>query len=137
MVAIASLLACGAAGAGGRAGRKADRWIGRDASELLMQLRVDGRSVRIEEDDATGETRYIWETYNAAYTSKRVVAEDSRVIGMQGGTPIFETNVATQDVFHPATDRCTVTYTADSEGVVRRADYIGDACDWDIKAPRH
>ena len=34
-----------------RAKGKADEWIGRDASELLLQLRVDGGRVEITEDD--------------------------------------------------------------------------------------
>ncbi len=35
---------------------KADAWIGRDAADLLTQLRVDGGRVRIEEIESTGET---------------------------------------------------------------------------------
>ena len=42
-----------------RARSKADAWVGREASELLMQLRVDGGRVRIDEIEATGDHLHV------------------------------------------------------------------------------
>lgn len=120
----------------GRAKRKADQWIGRDASELLLALRVDGGRVEIEEDEATGETRYIFRTWEDAYYATVVTGTDSHMIGVDRGTPIFQENVYTKQVYVPPTHRCTVVFTADAEGIVRDWRYEGPVCAQDIARPK-
>lgn len=114
-----------------RATAKADAWIGRDAADLLTQLRVDGGRVQIDENDETGETSYTWETWNPDWVENRVVG--SEIAPGPGG--IFHTTY-TQDVYHPATVRCIVTFHADKEGIVRRWDYEGDTCSRDVEKPK-
>lgn len=130
------------AGSEKRAAAKADAWLGRDASELLLQLRVDGGRVQINESEDSDETSYTWETWNSEYTEKVVTGVDRQIIGMtQGGngvaaTPIFNETVYTQDVYHPATHRCDITFYADAEGIIRRWAYVGNACRYDIAKPK-
>ena len=120
----------------GRARRKADQWIGRDASELLLALRVDGGRVEIEEDEASGETRYIFRTWNDAYYTTVVTGTDSRMIGIDRGTPIFHEDVHTKQVYVPPSHRCTIVFTADIEGIVRDWRYEGEVCAQDIARPK-
>ena len=65
-----------------RANAKADAWLGKDASELLMQLRVDGGRVQINENDATNETSYTWSTWNPAWNEEVVTGVDQQMIGL-------------------------------------------------------
>ncbi|MCW4456154.1 hypothetical protein OK348_15295 [Flavobacterium sp. MXW15] len=122
-----------------RADRKADAWIGRDASELLLQMRVDGGRVNIEEDDEKGETRYTWSTWNPAWTETTTYQGD--VIGMTPGakggpsTPIFGQGT-TVKTHHPATHRCNITFIADMEGIIRSWRYTGSRCANDIDKPK-
>ncbi|WP_454829093.1 hypothetical protein [Pseudoxanthomonas wuyuanensis] len=125
-----------------RATAKADAWLGRDASELLMQLRVDGDRVRIAEIEETGETSYTWSTWNSAYTEKVVTGVDRQMIGMTPGgqgvaaAPVFSETVYTEDVYHPPTHRCDITFYADMEGIIRRWEYAGSACRTDVVKPK-
>ncbi|GAB2501121.1 hypothetical protein [Lysobacter humi (ex Lee et al. 2017)] len=121
----------------GRAKRKADEWVGRDASELLLQLRVDGGRVEIEEDEATDETRYIFRTWDDAYYKTVVTGSDQHMIGVDRGTPIYQETVYTDQVFVPAQHRCTIVFTADPEGIIRHWRYEGDVCVQDIKRPKN
>ncbi len=139
--AIAALLlapaVCSAQGSK-RANAKADAWLGRDASELLMQLRVDGGRVDIEENDETGETSYTWSTWNPAWTE--VVQTGGGVVGVVPGgrgvapTPIFAPT-QTHQIDHPATHRCDITFHANAEGIIHRWVYTGDRCSRDIERP--
>jgi len=113
-----------------RATSKADAWIGRDASELLLQLRVDGGRVRIREIEATGETAYTWDTWNAGRTETVITGSDFTP------GPVVTKNIYTKDVYHPPAHRCGVTYYADMEGIVRRWEYAGKSCGRDVAKPK-
>ncbi|WP_242101378.1 MULTISPECIES: hypothetical protein [unclassified Lysobacter] len=120
-----------------RANARADAWLGRDAGELLLQLRVDGDRVQITENDESGETAYTWSTWNPAWTEEVVTAVDTRPIGATaGGGLLLGQTVYTEDVHHAATHRCDVTFFADSDGVIRRWEYTGNRCTWDIQKPK-
>ncbi len=122
-----------------RANAKADAWLGRDASELLLQLRVDGGRVEIVENDDTGETSYTWSTWNPAW--RETVTTGGQVVGMLPGgsgvapTPIFAPTES-YTVDHAATHRCDITFYANMEGIISRWDYVGDACVHDIARPK-
>lgn len=116
---------------GGRARSKADAWIGKDASALLMQLRVDGGSVQIDEIDATNETSYTWTTSNAAWTE-----EINDVHTAPIGPGLMQQTVSTTEVHHAATHRCTLTFFADADGIVRRWAAEGSRCGTDVLAPK-
>lgn len=131
-IALALLLNSSASQAGSkRANRKADAWIGRDASDLLMQLRVDGGRVNIVEDEETGETSYTWSTWNPAWTEEVVTGVDTQYMG-----PVINQTIYTADVHHDATHRCDLTFFANQEGIVTRWSYIGDGCGADIAKPK-
>lgn len=125
----------------GRAKRKAEAWIGRDASELLLQLRVDGGHVEIEEDEATDETRYIFRTWDSGYYQTVIVGGSENLIGVQnvGGAqvPIYQDNYIRERQYVPPTHRCTIVFTADPEGIIRHWRYEGDVCVQDIKRPKN
>ncbi|WP_123831067.1 hypothetical protein [Luteimonas sp. 100069] len=106
---------------------KASAWLGRDAGELLIQLRVDGGRVQIEEAD--GETHYTWTSINKAWNEQVVVASSS----LFGLVP---TTVVSQNIQHPEQHRCQITYVADREGKIRRYRYAGPMCRQDIVAPK-
>lgn len=118
---------------------RADAWVGRDAGDLLLQLRVDGGRVRIIEDDEAGETHYVWSSWNPAWTE--TVTTGGGVVGMVPGgrgfapTPIFGATEQ-HEIHHEATHRCDVTFTADLEGIVQRWEYTGRNCRQDIRRPR-
>lgn len=116
---------------------KAQAWIGRDASVLLLQLRVDGNRVQIEEDDATLETRYTWRTVTPAWVEK-VHVSGGQFMYMEstgnGQRPVFAP-IVYEERPHPELHRCDVTYIADSEGIVRRWEHRGPECDADIVGP--
>ena len=139
---ILSLLNYGACQAGSkRADSKADAWVGRDASDLLMQLRVDGGRVSIFENEETGETSYTWSTWNPAWTEEVVTGVDTHVVGvvgLAGGAmmPITNQTVYTKDVHHDATHRCDLTFFADQDGIVTRWSYTGTRCGTDIAKPK-
>lgn len=117
---------------------KAEDWVGRDASDLLLQLRVDGDSVQIEELES-GETSYTWDTWNPAYIQQVVTGTSNQVVGMGPGPrggPIMNQTVHTKDVYVPATHRCIVTFYADMLGIIRRWEYEGKSCRRDISRPR-
>lgn len=140
-LACALLAASGAAGAqtlGAGARASADGWIGREASQLLMQLRVDGGRVQIEEDDATLETRYTWRTVVPAYTEQVKVGGGEFLYmeptGTSGERPVFAP-IIVEDVHHAEEHRCDITYIADRDGVVRRWQHRGPQCDTDIVGP--
>ena len=62
-----------------RAKGKADEWIGRDASDLLLQLRVDGGRVEISEDDerrAQDEVQKLTDRY-VAEIDKALAAKET------------------------------------------------------------
>lgn len=117
---------------------KAQAWVGRDASQLLMQLRVDGGRVQIVEDDATMETRYIWRTVTPAWT-ERVHVSGGEFMFMEstgnGQRPVFAP-IVYDEVDHPELHRCAITYVADREGVVRRWEQDGPNCAEDIVGPK-
>ena len=131
---------------------KADAWIGRDASALLLQLRVDGGRVDIDEDDATGETKYTWHTWNDAWVETRtsggglsygnpseagsVMVGETQGGGGVAGAPIYRAPTYSTSIQHASTHRCDVTFVADADGIVRRWQFEGSACGSDIKAPK-
>lgn len=117
-----------------RAHGKADEWIGRDASDLLLQLRVDGGRVAITEDDEAGETRYSWSTINPAWTE--TWTEQGNLVGVDRGTPIYAPGQA-YERHHAATHRCTITFIADLEGTIRDWEMHGDACGSDVRRPKN
>lgn len=104
---------------------RADQWIGRDAGELLLRFRVDGNQAQIVEDDDTGETHYTWHSATRAWTE--TVQTQGQVIGMHGRTPVFGQG-ASYTVDHPSLLKCRVTFTADSEGIIRRWTMDGNRC---------
>ncbi|NIJ70132.1 hypothetical protein [Xanthomonas sp. 60] len=133
-------LACTAAGAselGAEARAKAHAWLGRDASELLLQLRVDGGRVQIVEDEQTQQTRYTWSTNTPAWTERvRVSGGDLLGVTVQNNVQIPHfTPIVYDEIHHPLKHRCDITYIADSEGVIRQWDYSGTECDQDIVGP--
>jgi hypothetical protein len=153
LLAAAGMATQAPAQGGKRARNKADAWIGRDASELLLQLRVDGGRVDIEEDDATGETRYTWRTWNPAWVETVTTGGDlsfggpgaggGTMVGMAPGagpnapgTPVFQSPTHTYQVQHAATHRCDVTFFADADGIVARWEFTGSNCSNDIRAPK-
>ena len=117
---------------------KAGAWVGRDASDLLMELRVDGGRVQIDEDDATMETRYTWRTVTPAWT-ERVHVSGGEFMFMEstgnGQRPVFAP-IVYDEIDHPEMHRCDVTYIADREGVVRRFEINGPECDADVVGPK-
>ncbi len=117
-----------------RAQGKADEWIGRDASDLLLQLRVDGGRVEITEDDQAGETRYSWATINPAWTETWTTG--GNVVGISYGAPIYDSPVQVHERHHDATHRCTITFIADLEGIIRRWEMHGNACRSDVRRPK-
>jgi len=127
-----------ASGQGGVGASKANAWVGRDASQLLMQLRVDGGRVQIDEDDATMETRYTWRTVTPAWVEKVKVAGGEFMFMESTGNgqrPVFAP-IVYDEIDHPELHRCSITYIADSEGVVRRWQQDGPNCDEDIVGPK-
>ena len=128
----------GATQGSGWATAKADEWVGRDAAELLLQLRVDGDRVQIEELES-GETSYTWRTWNPAYVKQVVTGTTNQVVGMSPGPrggAIINQIAHTKDVYVPATHRCEVTFYADIHGIIRRWEYQGNSCRRDISRPR-
>lgn len=116
------------------ASARAQSWVGQDASQLLMALRVDGGRVKIEEDNATMETRYIWRTVTPAWTERIHVSGGELVhVHVRGNVHIPEyTPIVYDEIDHPEMHRCDVTYVADREGVVQRFDLSGPDCDADV-----
>jgi len=106
---------------------KASAWLGRDAGELLIQLRVDGGRVQIEEAD--GETHYTWTSINKAW-NEHVVVSSGSLFGL------MPTTVVSQNIQHPEQHRCQITYVADREGKIRRYRYAGPMCRQDIVPPK-
>lgn len=123
-----------------RARNKADEWIGRDARDLLLQLRVDSGQVAITEDDDSGETRYTWDNWTRPWVETYTTG--GNVVGMAGGgngmapTPIFDGPAQQHEVHHPARHRCTMTYIADMEGIIRRWEMTGSDCASTTRRPR-
>lgn len=120
-----------------RAKARADAWMGREAGQLLTQLRVDGGRVQIVEDDRTLETRYTWSTRDEAWIEKIKVGggELLYVESTGNGTrPVFAP-IIYDEVHHPVAHRCDITYIADSEGVLRRWEHHGPKCADDIVGP--
>lgn len=128
---VLALIGTGAGAESKRATAKADAWIGKDASELLLQLRVDDGRVQIREIEETGETAYTWSTWNQAWTETVMTGSE-----LTPG-PVLTQTIYTQDVHHDATHRCDITFYADSEGVVRRWEYNGKSCGADIAKPKN
>lgn len=116
-----------------RAKSKADEWIGRDASDLLLQLRVDGGRVEISEDDEAGETHYSWSTINPAWIE--TWTEQGPLQGVHRGVPIFGPG-QTHERYHEATHRCTITFIADLEGIIQGWKMHGNACRSDVRRPK-
>lgn len=116
-----------------RAKGKADEWIGRDASDLLLQLRVDGGRVEISEDDEAGETHYSWSTINPAWIE--TWTEQGQFMGTERGVPIFGPG-QTYEYYHEATHRCTITFIADLEGIIQGWKMHGNACRSDVRRPK-
>ncbi|MEG2806026.1 hypothetical protein [Stenotrophomonas sp.] len=117
----------------------ADGWIGRDASALLLQLRVDGGRVQIDEDDATLETRYTWTTIQPAWTEKVYVSGGEFLYNEptppSGYRPVFAP-IHYRNVEHPPVHRCDISYIADREGRVQRWVANGIQCDEDVVGPQ-
>ena len=116
---------------------KANAWVGRDASELLLQLRVDGGRVQIGEVDALMVTRFTWRTVTPAWT-ERVHVSGGELIGVTIQNNVHlphYTPIVYDEVDHPEKHRCDVTYVADREGVVRRWEHQGPHCSDDIVGP--
>jgi len=120
------------------AATKAGAWVGRDASSLLMELRVDGGRVQIDEDDSTMVTRYTWRTVTPAWTERVHVSGGDLVhVHVRGNLHIPEyTPIVYDEIDHPEKHRCDVTYVADREGVVRRFEIKGPECDADVVGPK-
>lgn len=119
----------------GRAKSKADEWIGRDASDLLLQLRVDGGRVQITEDDEAGQTHYTWSTINPAWIETWTTG--GNVVGISYGAPMYDGPVQVHERHHEATHRCSITFIADMEGIVRKWEMNGSACGSDVKRPKN
>ena len=153
LVAAAAFAGEGLAQGSTRGRSKADAWVGRDASELLLQLRVDGGRVDIDENDETGETSYAWRTWNPAWTETVTTggglsyggpgAAGGNMVGMAPGAgrgapgvPVFQAPTETHHVDHAATHRCDVTFYASAEGIVTRWEFTGQNCKQDIRAPK-
>jgi len=117
---------------------KAEPWIGRDASDLLLELRVDGGRVQIVEDDAAMETRYMWRTVTTAWT-ERIHVSGGEFLGLRiqpnGQIPEYSP-IVYEETHHPEKHRCDVTYVADREGVIRRFELKGPECDADVIGPK-
>ncbi|MDR7191800.1 hypothetical protein [Luteimonas terrae] len=133
---LASLVTAADTSAGAHA--KAGAWVGRDASALLMELRVDGGRIQIDEDDATLETRYTWRTVTPAWT-ERIHVSGGELIGVTVRNNVHMphyTPIIYDEVDHPEKHRCDITYVADREGVVRRFELKGPDCDEDVVGPK-
>lgn len=100
----------------------ADSWIGRDASELLVQWPID-RGFYTSEDAQTGETAYSFNFGAAAYSYNKPVG--STVAPGPGGltqTYYYETvNVAAQH-------HCEIVFYANADGIITRYAYDSRLC---------
>ncbi|RMH91009.1 hypothetical protein EBB59_08660 [Lysobacter pythonis] len=125
--------------------RKLDAWLDRDASQLLMEWRVDGDYLDIEENDDTGETLYTWRFWNEAWNERVVVGSENRVVGMAAASmargqvtsmvPVQQSVPIYGTLNHPASLRCTVIFRANPEDVIDHWKPRGD-CKRDARAPK-
>lgn len=137
---IASAAAPCLAQADTRADAAARAWLGRDAGDLLLVLRVDG-GVDVMEDEATGETAY---RFVSRGPSKRSWVS----VGTQMGVAMTPTAgsrgqavavAAPMDTgyyaYAPGDLRCDITFHADRGSRIARWEYRGGKCARDIEAP--
>lgn len=106
----------------------ADSWIGKDASELLMQWPVDAGFGQTE-DDKTGETLYTYNFGTDAYSYDDPIYGQQYLVGVDRGHPIYQTPVVGYERINvPAVHHCTVIFGANSDGIIHRYAYNGWRC---------
>jgi hypothetical protein len=114
----------------------AESWLGRPASELLVQWPVD-RGFTQEENDETGETLYTYHFGRNAYSYDEAITEN-RQIGEQRTSsvtyPIYGNVVVGYNRINvPYQHHCTITFGANEAGVIHRYVYTGIACRRHVK----
>lgn len=110
----------------------AESWLGKDASELLLQWPVDA-GFQQSEDEKTGETLYTYNFGTDAYSYDDPIYGGSQLVGMHrvGNVqhPIYQNPVVGYERINvPAVHHCTVIFAANEDGVIHRYAYNGWRC---------
>lgn len=111
----------------------AEAWLGHDAGELLAQWPVD-RGFTQTENEETGEVSYTYNFGTDAYSYTQDVMSGPYQAGviMQGGAvvaPIMRNDVIGQERIDVAAQHhCTITFTADADGIIQHYEYDGVKC---------
>ena len=109
----------------------ANAWLGRDASDLLLQWPVD-RGFSSYEDEASGETIYSWVFGIDEHNETRTYQTGQQMVGMMQGQgvsmPIYQPTYASEVVRVAAQTHCVISFTADIDGVISKYVYNGVKC---------
>lgn len=110
----------------------AEAWLGHDAGELLAQWPVD-RGFTQTENEETGEVSYTYNFGTDAYSYDQEIMSGPYQAGvmMQGNVavPIMRNDVVGSEHVDVAAQRhCTITFTADADGIIQHYEYDGVKC---------
>ncbi|WP_447760651.1 hypothetical protein [Sphingopyxis panaciterrae] len=110
----------------------AEAWLGHDAGELLAQWPVD-RGFTQTENEETGEVSYTYNFGTDAYSYDETIMSGPYQAGvmMQGNVavPIMRNDVVgSERVDVAAQQHCTITFTADANGIIQHYEYDGVKC---------
>ena len=103
-------------------------WMGHDAGELLAKWHID-RGFTQWEDRKTGQTAYSWLFGISAHYETRSIFDGQTPVGTDGnGGLIIQENYHNETNYVPLQQFCTVTFFADSKGILSRYVYTGARC---------
>ena len=116
----------------------AESWLGRSASELLVQWPVD-RGFNQEENEGTGETLYTYHFGREAYSYDNPIMSGPQLVAVQRtgnvDMPIYQNSVVGYEKIDvPYAHHCTITFAADENGIIHRYAYTGVACRPHVKS---